>query len=53
MDRVDSTRWGPRAVDIDILVYDDLVLDEGMCVRVDIGVWYHTLRRSRAKRLPD
>ncbi|CAM9644576.1 unnamed protein product [Scytosiphon promiscuus] len=27
-DRVDSVRWGPRAVDVDILMYDDLVLDE-------------------------
>jgi 2-amino-4-hydroxy-6-hydroxymethyldihydropteridine diphosphokinase len=24
--RVDSVRWGPRAVDIDILLYDDLTL---------------------------
>lgn len=27
VDRVDSTRWGPRAVDVDILMYDELVLD--------------------------
>lgn len=27
--RVDSARWGPRAVDVDILLYDDLVLNEG------------------------
>lgn len=26
---MNSVRWGPRAVDIDILMYDDLVLDMG------------------------
>jgi len=28
-DRVREQRWGPRPVDIDILAYDDLRLDEG------------------------
>lgn len=27
--RKDTARWGPRAVDVDILLYDDLVLDGG------------------------
>ncbi|CAM9790949.1 unnamed protein product [Pylaiella littoralis] len=27
--RVHSARWGPRAVDVDILMYDDLVLENG------------------------
>ncbi len=26
--RVDGERWGPRAIDLDLLAYDDLVLDE-------------------------
>src|SRR4051812_24649637 len=26
--RADEQRWGPRTVDIDILAYDDLVVDE-------------------------
>lgn len=31
--RVPSFRWGPRAIDIDILFYDDLVLDtEQLCI---------------------
>lgn len=29
MDRVNSARWGPRAVDVDVLMYDDLVLENG------------------------
>ncbi len=27
-DRTVETRWGPRAIDIDIVAYDDLVLEE-------------------------
>ncbi len=27
-DRMYERRWGPRAIDIDLLAYDDLVLDE-------------------------
>lgn len=29
MIRVNSARWGPRAVDVDVLMYDDLVLENG------------------------
>ena len=29
-DRHSETRWGPRTLDIDILAYDDMVLDEPM-----------------------
>ncbi len=27
-DRQNETRWGPRSLDIDILAYDDLIVDE-------------------------
>lgn len=27
VDRKEGTRWGPRAMDVDILMYDELVLD--------------------------
>ncbi len=28
MGRIETVRWGPRLIDIDILLYDDLILDE-------------------------
>jgi 2-amino-4-hydroxy-6-hydroxymethyldihydropteridine diphosphokinase len=28
-DRAREQRWGPRALDIDILTYDDVTLDDG------------------------
>jgi 2-amino-4-hydroxy-6-hydroxymethyldihydropteridine diphosphokinase len=27
-DRANEQRWGPRAIDIDLLAYDDLAIDE-------------------------
>lgn len=29
MGRTPARRWGPRAIDLDLLLYDDLALDEG------------------------
>jgi len=29
MGRTNSNRWGPRVIDLDILFYDDLILDTG------------------------
>lgn len=31
-DRQQETRWGPRPLDIDILAYDDVVLDDPMLI---------------------
>ncbi len=33
MGRVEAVRWGPRVIDLDILFYDDLILDtEGLVI---------------------
>ena len=29
--RIDSIRWGPRVIDVDLLLYDDVIVDEEKC----------------------
>src|SRR5262249_2829569 len=56
--RVDTVRWGPRVIDIDILYYDDLSLDapflklphEGLLKRAFVLVPLAELRPNRSIR---
>jgi 2-amino-4-hydroxy-6-hydroxymethyldihydropteridine diphosphokinase len=46
--RVRLEKWGPRAIDIDVIAYDDLVLDPVREIAPDIADWlvHRTGRKS-------